>query len=685
MEFFRRLSVCALIAFGLIGLSACGESETPKPANHKVPAGNPEAKATDADSSDSKPTPSPTKSSSQTATSMPFADRIPSDALVYIGWAGTDKITQYPDSHLKGVLDAWNLKKLIHDTLIPLAIEQGGNDGQQVASVLQMASEIVPVIYQRPWAIYVGGMKPSTPDSPPSPLAAIMIDAGPHVEKLHQMISQLLKDPTGPAAMVRLDKVGSELVLSPAAMPKPHTLRLGINNPASKGANSPIAPITDNTSFANATQHVYANASGVFFVDIAKTMTLAEQMMPPNDPETKEFQQAAQMFGLKNLKGMISTIGFQDRSWRTDVWVHAPSPRQGIFKMLDGKPLSQTVFKTVPKTATWFQAARMDLGGLVQSFKKMAALTDPNAANEYDNARNEIKAEMGFDFQTDLIDTLGEEWLMYNDQTAPGAFGVNLLLVHWLKDSAKMTATLDKIEAFANKMLASQSDELKIQIQKKVEDDLTIRYLSFPMINPAWAIYKDRLLIAMSPQALSARAQLDKTPSDSILDRPEYQSLLAKLGSKNPTGVTFTDLPQTTPKIMEQLTGLATTLASATEDKGPKIDPLAFLPPLGKLLPHLKASATVTWSDDSGYYARSISPFPMADAFGPSTGMSSALGAAILLPALAKARSTAKRIASAANMRGLFQSMYTWSLNNKDQFPADLSVLIKDGSAHPRM
>jgi prepilin-type processing-associated H-X9-DG protein len=74
----------------------------------------------------------------------------------------------------------------------------------------------------------------------------------------------------------------------------------------------------------------------------------------------------------------------------------------------------------------------------------------------------------------------------------------------------------------------------------------------------------------------------------------------------------------------------------------------------------------------------------MADAFGPSTGMSTALGAAILLPALASARQVANKTASAANMHGLYLSMYTWSINNRDKFPEDLTILVKDGSASIR-
>src|SRR3954465_6959871 len=50
------------------------------------------------------------------AQAQPLADRIPSDALFYVGWAGADKLPPaYAQSHLKGVLDSSNLPELFSE------------------------------------------------------------------------------------------------------------------------------------------------------------------------------------------------------------------------------------------------------------------------------------------------------------------------------------------------------------------------------------------------------------------------------------------------------------------------------------------------------------------------------------------------------------------------------------------
>ena len=40
---------------------------------------------------------------------QPMAERVPADAVVYVGWQGTDSLNGYENSHLKGVIDSSNL------------------------------------------------------------------------------------------------------------------------------------------------------------------------------------------------------------------------------------------------------------------------------------------------------------------------------------------------------------------------------------------------------------------------------------------------------------------------------------------------------------------------------------------------------------------------------------------------
>ena len=52
------------------------------------------------------------------AFAQPLADRVPSDAVVYIGWQGMDSLgTGYEKSHLKGVIDSSNIPQFFSEFL----------------------------------------------------------------------------------------------------------------------------------------------------------------------------------------------------------------------------------------------------------------------------------------------------------------------------------------------------------------------------------------------------------------------------------------------------------------------------------------------------------------------------------------------------------------------------------------
>ena len=59
---------------------------------------------------------------SQYASAQPLADRLPSDALLYVGWAGSEKLgPAYSQSHLKGVMNASNLPQLFSELFPKIA------------------------------------------------------------------------------------------------------------------------------------------------------------------------------------------------------------------------------------------------------------------------------------------------------------------------------------------------------------------------------------------------------------------------------------------------------------------------------------------------------------------------------------------------------------------------------------
>jgi prepilin-type processing-associated H-X9-DG protein len=110
--------------------------------------------------------------------------------------------------------------------------------------------------------------------------------------------------------------------------------------------------------------------------------------------------------------------------------------------------------------------------------------------------------------------------------------------------------------------------------------------------------------------------------------------------------------------------------------------PAMLFPTLDVLMQHLAPAGSVTWSDDTGFHMRGVSPFPLASLFAADTGGSidpgsTAMMMSILLPSLNRAREQANRIKSASNLRQIGQAVQMHANENKGRFPDDVADLLK--------
>src|SRR5688572_1676395 len=92
---------------------------------------------------------------------QPLADRLPADAILYVGWAGADKLgPAYAGSNLKGVLDASNLPELFTDMLPKVArrlsLEFQMQDDPTLKEIIPTALSTFSTLWHKPAAIYLG-------------------------------------------------------------------------------------------------------------------------------------------------------------------------------------------------------------------------------------------------------------------------------------------------------------------------------------------------------------------------------------------------------------------------------------------------------------------------------------------------------------------------------------------------
>src|SRR5688572_7668326 len=89
------------------------------------------------------------------ASAQPLVDRVPSDAILYIGWSGTDTLgAAYEKSHLAAVVKAANFKEIFEQTIPQLFAKLA----QEQPEVLAMQGATMPLLkhaWQRPTAFYI--------------------------------------------------------------------------------------------------------------------------------------------------------------------------------------------------------------------------------------------------------------------------------------------------------------------------------------------------------------------------------------------------------------------------------------------------------------------------------------------------------------------------------------------------
>jgi hypothetical protein len=73
---------------------------------------------------------------------QPLSDRVPEDAMLYIGWQGSQAMPPaYQASHLKGLLDSSNIPQFFED-FVPQVMERIGKADPQTASVMQVLRSV---------------------------------------------------------------------------------------------------------------------------------------------------------------------------------------------------------------------------------------------------------------------------------------------------------------------------------------------------------------------------------------------------------------------------------------------------------------------------------------------------------------------------------------------------------------
>ena len=608
-----------------------------------------------------------------TAPAQPLADRIPGDAIVYVGWAGADTLGPgYDASHLKAMVDASEARRVI-DEVIPAIIDRIAEKEPDAREAAALARDMVAPMWRHATALYVGPVDMAE-GRPPTPRIAVLCAAGKDSAALERRWNELVEK-AGQNAPVPMSVRSSDgvVVLLIGKVSDMETLDgKGNDNALSESKNFAVAMSGQKSPVLAA------------YVDAEAVVKLVDDAVAKgNDEEAKKnWPGVRDTLGLRGLKRLSFTQGFDGKDWGTHAFIEAPAPRSGLLAGLDAQPISDAALRVIPASATVAGVGRLDLARLFDGLRDAVNKLDPNGGREMEDGIGQLNEMLGMDVRQDLLGSLGDEWAYYIAPEVTGRGPLGVVVVNRLKDANKAQAASDKLKEVANTVIAGQADpDVQIQFKQAKMSGVTVHYLAIPFVTPSWVIQDGNVYAGLYPQLVAEAAGHVSKKGKSILDNPRFVAMRKRLGGEKAVSLQFYDLPTSAPTNY-QVWLLVSSLGKFGDVLG--VDtPIGLLPPLGTLMQHLSPAGSVSWVDDRGWHLRGVSPFPGSTVLASDTGgfmdvQTNALLISIMLPSLNRAREQANRIKSASNLRQIGQACLIYANDHKGKFPDDLAGTMED-------
>ncbi|MCL2647395.1 MAG: DUF3352 domain-containing protein [Phycisphaerales bacterium] len=602
----------------------------------------------------------------------PLDNRIPADAIAYVGWQGVDALAgPYAQSNLKGFIDSSKLPEFLTENW-PKWMAAANHGDEQVAQQTADSQALLMMVWRHPTAVYVGPVSlppasplasspasapAASPNTPPSFKVAILCDAGADAPVIEQLIKRLnAADPPPPEAKFAITRDGNVVIIT-----------LGGANAAMFAPGDPATRITGAPAYLSATKSLRPNAALTVFVNAEKTIAAFSEIAPP--PKTDVIILRA--LGLDALTYAAYTGSFDGKDWRDDLFIGIKGTRTGIPSLLAASPLSDDALKMIPKGAVAFSAGRFDFVKTLAQVRGIAKQLAPGNAQAFEQGLAQANAALGIDLEKDLINAFGDEWILYRAPRTEEMTANPFVFVQKLRDSVAIEKTLAALAARITAM--SQG---KIAVETLDTGTIKVSGVRLPMLTLAWTVRGGVFYVSTLEGISDAVEQVEKK-GPSILENPSYLAVRKTLPTGKASTLSYYDTAKLYPDMYQIVMG--SVLPMVRMSSGLDI-PGDLIPAPRRVAPFMSAGGGIGWADADGYHYSSRACFPGAQIISGQTNIAvPALTAAIVLPSLAKAKELANRSSSAANLRGIGNSCVIWAAQNNDQMPDHLGRLVLDG------
>ena len=669
----------------------------------------------------------------------PMADKVPAETLVYIGWAG--RSLTFDGSMLGQLLAEPGVKDLF--AAIKDAAGNAMAGDPDAKATFESLWAMGGMAWKHPAALALlditvpqappGGPQAGSPE--PQPVGVLLIDLqkdrdafAAELQKLLALAAKKLElsqatvgdlsyhsfdTPAGPCAM---GFVGNIFFVS-----------VGKGTPMKVAAvvRGKAKALSSVAGFAAAMKDVAGeNVQWAYYLDVPRLLDVMEQFIPTPPAEAgaaggeSQFDKIVEAMGVGGVTAVAGAGNIVERGIHEKCRIFSPAPHRGVLMLMAGKPLGADALAGVPADADFVGVMSLDPAQMLAEIKRVAAEIDPEAGKQVAGVLAAAVEAVGMDIEKDLLPYMGDQWTIISAPSLGGTLTGTVMTVQ-LKDAAKFSAALAKLEAQLEKMLAGPpaatmptttigpgevpepsglrgattfpafgGGRPRPALRKYKSGDVEVHYVSMsgggPIpVAPAWAVHKGKLYLSAWPQVVAAAAG---GTTEKPLASSETFAAFRKRLAPNVSGLSYTN----TPRLVRGFYGVVLLGGTALTNLAGRVAPAfrpEILPPLPKVEKYVWPDIAAVSADDKGITIESYGSLPslLSSTLQKMPIQGPALGVSILVPSLSRARGLAKRALSASYLNGIFKGIVIYGAEHDDRPPPDLATLVKDGYITAKM
>ena len=397
------------------------------------------------------------------------------------------------------------------------------------------------------------------------------------------------------------------------------------------------------------------------------------------DEELAAIEAVIKELGLNNVKSFTERVGFDGPDIVANCFMEISQPRTGLLANL--KTINLSTFDMADPGAISATAVNCDIAGMYDTVMKAAKTVIGDDFSEVEQGIAAVEAELNFKIRQGLLESLSGPMLSYvlpgglTMQSPQGGF----VIIAKLKDVKLWEESLAALGKFA-----VEKSEGMVQVSSQIQDGRTVHTwtvmpLAMAQVVPSWTVVGDRAIIGSNPTLLTSAVDQINSGTKSIRSTDGFRKVTSKLPANLLSfkyGDSKAQFIQLTTAV-QQFWPMATMFASNAGLKLPMV-----LPQLSHIAQDMGPSCQYSWFDARGlrshYRGAGIEPSLGAVAGG-------AIGAGILMPALARRRQITPRMQSEKHLSGIFKALLVYANDYNDKFPPNLNELIEKAAIDPRM